>query len=570
MKSIFTLVIAILFSTNLFSQTPGWQWAIGAGTAGVDESGNSITADAAGNIYSIGEFSSSTLTIGSASLTRAGGGNPYIVKQDANGNVIWAKNYSFSPPTLFGYGSGKSIYADAAGNVYIAGYYMTSIVIGTTTLVAQDSSSTNVGDIFIAKLDASGNVLWAKSAGGAVADAVNGITADAAGNVYITGLYRSRYFRFGNNITLFNPAASSANFFVNTDIYVAKYDASGTPQWAKNTQAAGGGFNEGKSICVDAAGNVLVAGTFYLPSIAFGTNTLTGTAAVNLFVTKYDNAGNVTWAKTATAAGSGAINHTANGVTTDASNNVYFTGSSIASTLTMGSSSIVNSGCIIGKLDPTGTALWLKAAGRGSAIGTGISKDNSGNVYATGYFDGMNCIFGTDTIKNKNTGGNNEDIFVTKYSTSGSAMWAVGAGGIFRDISNGITVDGNGNAIITGLNKNTALTFGTLSLTCTGSYNDIFIAKMGTPTGIKENSVYANISIYPNPSSGIINIKQNELGEAELKTILITDVLGKVVYMTEITSTQTEINLSNQPKGIYFIRAEDKNKKMFTGKIILE
>lgn len=570
MKSIYTLVIAVLISTNLFSQTPGWQWAMGAGGIGTDESGNSITTDAAGNIYSIGEFGCSTLTIGSASLTRSGGGNPYVVKQDANGNVIWAKNYSFSPPTFFGIGAGKTIFADAAGNVYIAGYYITSIVIGTTTLIAQDSSSTNVGDIFIAKLDASGNVLWAKSAGGAVSDMVNSITADAAGNVYITGLYRSRYLRFGSSITLFNPNASAANFFVNTDIYVAKYDASGNIQWAKNTQAAGGGFNDGKSICTDAAGNVLVAGTFYSPSIAFGTTTLTGTAAVNLFVTKYDNAGNVIWAKTANAAGSGAINHTANSVTTDASNNVYFTGNSIASTLTLGSASIVNSGCIIGKLDPSGTPLWLKAGGIGSAIGTGITKDNSGNVYVTGYFDGMNCIFGTDTIKNKNTGGNNEDIFVTKYNPSGSAVWAVGAGGIFRDISTGICVDGNGNAIITGHNKNTALTFGTLSVTCTGSYNDIFIAKMGAPTGIKENSRYANISVYPNPSKGIIHIKQNELGETELKTIVITDVLSKVIYTSEINSTQTEINLSNQPKGIYFIRAEDKNKRILTGKIILE
>jgi len=63
-----------------------------------------------------------------------------------------------------------------------------------------------------------------------------------------------------------------------------------------------------------------------------------------------------------------------------------------------------------------------------------------------------------------------------------------------------------------------------LSLTSTGSNNDIFIAGMGTPTEIIENSVYANISIYPNPSTGIIRIKQNESGDRELKTILISDV----------------------------------------------
>jgi hypothetical protein len=564
MKLIYTLLIAFLISSNLFSQAPGWQWAMGAGGAGTDETGSGITTDGSGNIYSLGAFGCNTLTIGTKTLVRSGGGNPYVVKQDASGNVLWAKSYAFSPPTFFGIGAGKSIFADASGNVYITGYYYTSIVIGTTTLIATDSSSSSAGDVFVAKLDASGNALWAKSAGGAVGDMVNSITADASGNVYITGTFRSRYMRFGSGITLFNPNSTSTNFYTNTDIYVAKYDASGNPQWAKNTINNGGGLNDGKSICTDAAGNVLVAGTFYYPNIAFGTNTLTGTAAVNLFVTKYDNAGNVIWAKTANAAGSGSINHTATGITSDANNNVYITGANGASTLTIGSVVLTNSGGYAAKLDASGNCQWAKSI-IGGAYSTGIAQ-NGGNVYVTGYFDGMNCIFGTDTIKNKNTAGNNEDIFVTKLNSSGAFQWAAGAGGIYRDISNGISVDPAGNANITGYTLNTALTFGTLSLTCTGGYNDIFIAKMGTMSGIDElNKNKDQFVVYPNPGNGIFSLQTKN----EISTVEIMNVLGEIIYRENIFSSD-KIDISDKPKGIYFIRAEDKNKILLSGKIILE
>lgn len=564
MKLLYSLTIACLLSINSFSQAPGWQWAVGAGGAGSDESGSAITTDGSGNIYSIGSFGCNTLVIGTQSVVRAGGGNSYVVKQDAAGNVQWLKSYAFSPPTFFGINAGKSIFADAAGNTYITGYYITSMVIGTNTLMSTDSSGSNVGDVFVAKLDPSGNVIWAKSVGGAYGDNVNSITADANGNVYITGTYKSRYMRFGTGITLFNPNNSSSTFFNNTDIYFAKFDANGNPQWARNAAHAGGGFNEGKSICIDAAGNVLIAGTFYSPSVTFSSVTLAGGAAVNLFVTKYDNAGNVIWAKTAVPAGSGSINHTATGVTTDASNNVYVTGANGASTLTIGSVVLNNTkGAYVAQFDPAGNCQWANSI-TGNAYGTGITN-KAGDIFVTGYFDGMSCAFGTATVANTNTGGSNEDIFVAKYTSSGAFSWATGAGGNFRDIPNGISVDASGNANITGYTTNTSLSFGTLSLICTGSPNDIFIAKMGNMSGIKELGQNSQVTVSPNPGQGIFSLGS----ETEIVRIDIVDVFGKVIYSSNDLSSIL-IDISDKPKGIYFIRAEDKNSKIYSGKLILE
>lgn len=564
--------LSALAVSTLFSQAPGWQWAKVAGLPGDDDAGAAIASDASGNVYSIGSFGSSSLTIGTTTLTRSGGGNTYVIKQDPSGNVIWAKSFGFSPPTFFGINAGKGICVDNSGNVYITGYYITSMVLGTTTLTTTDSSSTVVGDIYVAKLNSSGTVLWAKSAGGAVADIPNGIAVDGSGNVYVAGTFRSRYCRFGSGITLFNQYSSSSNFYVNTDLFLAKYDASGNPVWARNTSSSGGG-NTANGICTDASGNVVITGTYYSPNVVFGTNTLTATAAINLYVTKYDNSGNVLWAKTAIAAGSGSINHYGNAVSSDGSDNIYMTGWFSASTLTLGTiglTTLGNSDLLVAKFDPLGNALWAKQAGgsNAGANGTAIKTTATGDSYVTGYILGTACSFGTVSVNNANTGGNNEDVFVAKYNSSGNLDWATGAGGNFGDISYGIGVDGSGNAVITGYTKSTSMAFGTLTVTSGGSYQDIIIAKMGNMSGIKEEAMLTGITIFPNPSNGILYVKSTSENRQANK-ITISDLMGRVIFEKEMTETTTQIDLSGSAKGIYFCRISSDNKS-FTGKVVIQ
>lgn len=569
MKKIYTFIVVCLINSGLFSQVPGWQWAVGGGAAGTDEAGNSIATDAAGNVYSTGSFGCGTLTIGSASVPRFGSGNAYVVKQDAAGNVQWLKKFG-GASSFWGGGTGKGICTDASGNVYVTGFYLSTMVAGSTTLTATDSTGSNVGDIFIVKMDASGNVIWAKTAGGAYGDGANDIAVDASGNVFITGYFKSRYLRFGS-LTVFSANNSSANLFTWTDFFVAKYDASGNPVWAKSAGTAS--LDDAKGICVDGGNNVLVAGQYYMGSMAIGSTTVVGTAANNLFIAKYDNSGNVLWSKTATGSGSGAVNHYAAGITTDASDNIYFTGNFIASTLTIGSVTVAKKGglsatdFLIAKLDPLGNTAWVQNGGGGTALGTGVVRDNNDNIYVTGYFTGTECVFGLDSVKNKNTGGNNEDIFVAKYSSAGTLDWATGAGGNFRDISNGIAVDQGGNAHLTGFTTNTVVTFGTLSLNCTGGYNDIFIAKLGNLTGVDElNKDKAHVTIYPNPGNGVFYL-QSESGISRLEVV---NTLGQVVYSSESFTNGSKIDISDKPKGIYFVNLVSKGRFIGTGKVIVD
>src|SRR6185369_12691602 len=100
------------------------------------------------------------------------------------------------------------------------------------------------GDVFTAKYDPEGNVLWAASAGGTGTDNGTGIGVDAAGNCYITGHFSSTSITFG---------ATTLTRTGSENVFVVKYDASGNVLWAN--RAGGTGFDAGSGIAVDAAGN---------------------------------------------------------------------------------------------------------------------------------------------------------------------------------------------------------------------------------------------------------------------------------------------------------------------------
>ncbi len=240
-------------------------WAKSASGTSLDE-GYSITVDANGNSYVTGYFYSPTITFDTATLTSSGGGDIFIVKYDASGNVVWVKS---AGGTYYDYG--QSIAVDANGNSYVTGIFGSStITFGSTTL-------TNSGDydVYIVKYDASGNVVWAKSAGGTNEDKGYGIAVDAIGNSYVTGWFSSSTITFGST-TLTNSGSD--------DIFVVKYDSSGNVMRAKS---AGGTSNDlGYGIAVDASGNSYVTGYFSSSTITFRARRLLNNGGYDVFVAK--------------------------------------------------------------------------------------------------------------------------------------------------------------------------------------------------------------------------------------------------------------------------------------------
>ena len=522
------------------AQTPNWQWAKSEGGTSFETS-DGVCTDAIGNVFMTGYFKSPTITFGTTTLTNAGSNDIFIVKYDATGNVLWAKSVGGAYDER-----GQSVSTDASGNVFMTGYFISpTISFGTTTLTNTYASNL-YSDFFIVKYDTSGNVLWAKSAEGAYDDSGQSVSTDASGNVFITGIYYSPTITFGT--TTLTKANPTSNY---SDIFIVKYDASGNMLWA--TSAEDGVFNDdGRSVSTDASGNVFIAGYFASPTITFGTTTLTNTnSSWDIFIVKYDSSGNVLWAKSA----GGTAYDIGNSVSTDAIGNVFMTGIYYSPTITFGITTLTNANNVadifIVKYDASGNVLWAKSAeGTWYDLSYGVCTDVIGNVFITGAFYSPTITFGTTTLTNVNAA---NDIFIVKYDASGNVLWAKSAGGTGYDEGYAVSTDASGNVFLTGNFGSPNINFGTTTLTntdTTGSFRDIFIAKLDGTTGTNDIK-NANIKIYPNPTNNIINIEG--LTKNENNTIQIFDVQGKLVITKNISEKGT-IDLSELNKGVYVIK----------------
>jgi hypothetical protein len=130
------------------------------------------------------------------------------------------------------------------------------------------------------------NMIAIASAGGASTDIGTAIAVDAAGNVYVTGNYAGTA-NFGG------ISRTSAG---NNDVFVAKYNSSGTPQWVRS--AGGTGTDYGAGIAVDAAGNVYVTG-YYQGTASFGGISSTSAGLYDIFVAEYNSSGILQWVQSA-------------------------------------------------------------------------------------------------------------------------------------------------------------------------------------------------------------------------------------------------------------------------------
>lgn len=441
------------------AQVPEWQWARSASCTGGTE-GLDVASDASGNVYVMGWYTGPSISFGSITLYSQ---NPnryyaYLAKYDSSGNVLWAKKAGGTGISL---GSGVAV--DFAGNAYITGLYDSSYVF-----FGNDTLSYNGTNIFLTKYDSSGNVLWAKCAGGVSVNASStSVATDPFGNVYITGFFHSSNLIIGSD-TLTN--------YGNYNVFTAKYDSSGNALWAKSGQ--GTTYDLSYSVASDASGNAYITGYFASPFIVFDTDTLFNpNLFYTIFLVKYDPSGNVTLAKSSIGGGG----NYGTCVTTSSSGNIYITGHFNSYPIIFGSDTLLPSGNVkdayLVKYDFSGNVLWAKCFW--GALPYKIIVDAADNIYMTssmGY--PTNVPIAIDSITLQLPPGSTDPMFVAKFNSSGNVCWAkaLASGG---DDHSGVALGPTGSIYITSdfYNINPFI-LGCDTLTLTG-YEDIFVVKLG-------------------------------------------------------------------------------------------
>ncbi len=371
---------------------------------------HSLELDNLGNIYLTGAFDDTVdfdPGISVSNLIDTGINAQYICKLNSSGNLVWVKMNGGIART-----DGYGINLDNSGNVLTTGNFQ------NTSDFDPDTSSliltANASDVFVQKLSPLGDLKWAHSFGGSQNDFGYDVGSDAQGNVYVTGIFAGTV-DFDPDTSTFN-LTSGGSF----DVFVAKFDSSGNFIWSKNF--SGTGYDIVNSMVVDSAGNSYTTG-YFRNTVDFdpgsGTQNLTASGNYDIFLTKLDASGNLSWVIPISSSGS----NIGVDVRLDDAGFVYLTGifngtadfDPSADTFNLASTS--SGDAFAAKYTSNQNFVWARSL-PGSTIGLGsaIDSDDAGDVYMTGRFGGTVDFDPGPGVYNLTTSGG-IDGFIMKFCT---------------------------------------------------------------------------------------------------------------------------------------------------------
>jgi gliding motility-associated-like protein len=433
------LFLLLVLTKPAFGQH--WQWATKI-DGPLAQYGFDIAVDPSGNSYVTGSFGSRGNFYGSSvtgNISLINNGNDpnirnrsdlFIAKYNPDGKIIWAKQVG-GP----GYDVARGIAIDAAGNSYMTGTYSGQAYFGDFTLESTGSADR---DIFIAKFDPQGKVLWARQIGGkenngnAGLDDGYDVAVDAQGNSYITGAVA------GN--TQIDHISLTAR---GQQVFVAKFDPDGRVVWAHLTQSDRPGFSEGNALGVDPFGNCYVTGRFHF-NTSFGNITLSNDRFDHdIFLAKYGPDGKLAWAKKA----GGLANDYGQAIGVDALGNSYVAGTcpsaAMFDTLALKSISGTYGIGFLAKYNADGEALWVKRTESINGTDLAVAVDAAGEPYLAGTHHDKEQ---TDQLIATTT----TNLIIAKYDPNGQEKWAKKALGSIGFHPLGLGVDRNNACYVTG------------------------------------------------------------------------------------------------------------------------
>lgn len=537
----FMLMLAFFIST-FPAGAQCWHWALNMGGSN-HESPTSISIGPNGYTAITGEFMG-TFILGNDTLTGSAFRDVFTAIVDSNGVVL--KGMAGVGDGVENIGNG--IATDTNGNIFITGNFTDTITFDDVPLV-----SAGDGDIFIVKYDASGNLLWAKSAGGGSDVYANDIAVDPAGNCYVVGeFYDSASF---DGHVVYSTIAQ--------DVFTAMYDPDGNAMWAESSGGLSGDWGTG--IAVDSLGNVFIAG-YFQSQFVFNEITHSSEGNRDVFVAMYDVSGSPQWAVT----GGGEQNEFFNKIAVDASGSkVYATGEFESSSVLIGGITLQNANVspprrdvLLMSFSAAGVAQWgIRAGSEEHDYANDVTVDDNGDVYITGIFNDT-IVFDDITLINPSG-----DLYLAKFDPSGNAVWAkipeantAGAEGLSvaafgnRPLIAGSLVAGMGPPI---------LVFDDDTLISNGS-TDAFIAKIGPPctvvTGVEDHfDNPVSPGVYPNPFRDRLTIRLTDevRGPVDLKLYNLQGglVLSDRSYVRENVNIRTD----HLPTGVYFLHLRSGN-----------
>jgi len=472
----------------------------------IDPSGNVFV----GGYYSgVKDFDPGVAQYTLSSTASLGFEAAYVLKLDPLGNFLWARQAE--GPAL---ARVQDMTTDPSGNIYYCGRFRGTIDFDPAPAPnnsIQQSTGGITSDGFVAKLTSAGNFGWGYAFGSTIIeDEALGIVADAAGNIFTTGVFcGSVDFAPGPSVLTLTTSLDAA--------FVTKINSSGNLVWAKKVNSSTL-FAFGTDIALDQSANVYYCGAFrgitdFDPGA--GTATLTSNGGpLDIFISKLDSAGNYTWAKGMGSTGS----EQAGGLAVDAAGNTWITGLYASSFDFDPSSAIMNlpapagsNDVYISKFDNSGNYVWAGAVGGPQNDGVrGICVDMTGNCYVSGSFS-VNCDLDPNPATVNEISAGHYDGFLLKLNAS---------------------------------------------------------ANPTVITAISELNQQQALSVYPNPASETVYVRLPKDTDQAIAEVYNSQ--GILIGKKDFQGTDAAIDIGGQPKGIYFVRITANSKFIGSRSIIRE
>lgn len=433
------------------------------GVSGLDTDVAGVAIDSSDNIYITGTSQGANLF--GKNVTSGTTDDIFVAKLNSSGVVQWV--YAAGGT---GRDRGRKIALDSSGNIYVTGYYWSTVDFGGGNVTSNGN-----WDAFLLKLNSSGTFQWVKSYGSNYNDLGRDVAIDSNDNIYMLGNYRGTV-DFGGG---------DENGAVNGDIFLVKFNSSGVFQWVYTAGASSA--DDSRALALDSSDNPYITGSFQ-STVNFGGGNITAANTDDLFILKLNSSGayqNIYTSNIFTT-------QKGKGLAVDSSGNIYATGT-FSGTVDFGGGNITTSGndIYLLKLNSSLAFQWVKrfAVDNGEAslaLGLAVTVDEDGNVYSVGQIGSTIDLGGGSQI----FGGQN-DAYIVKHDSSGSFQWSktFGSGSQNNiDKAQDIVIDSNGFVIAVGEVESQNIDFtsvgGEILTNFVTGDNPNFVLKIKSATGL--------------------------------------------------------------------------------------
>ena len=433
------------------------------GVSGLDSDVAGVAIDSSDNIYITGTSQGANLF--GKNVTSGTTDDIFVAKLNSSGVVQWV--YAAGGT---GRDRGRKIALDSSGNIYVTGYYWSTVDFGGGNV-----TSNGYWDAFLLKLNSSGTFQWVKSYGSTLNDLGRDVAIDSNDNIYMLGNYRGTV-DFGGG---------DENGAVNGDIFLVKFNSSGVFQWVYTAGASAA--DDSRALALDSNDNPYITGSF-TGTVDFGGGNITAANTDDLFILKLNSSGayqNIYTSNIFTT-------QKGKGLAVDSSGNIYATGT-FSGTVDFGGGNITTSGndIYLLKLNSSFAFQWVKRfavdnGGAGLALGLAVTVDEDGNVYSVGQIGSTIDLGGGS----QGFGGQN-DAYIVKHDSSGSFQWSKTFGsGSQNNIDKAldIVIDSNGFVIAVGEVESQNIDFtsvgGEILTNFVTGDNPNFVLKIKSATGL--------------------------------------------------------------------------------------